>query len=109
LAAVRAVSVTAAAVERGAGDAAGSAPPSAHEDYVARISAADNWRDVVLAVQEMRERDPGTQQAQEACLRAIKSLHGHGRWWELCDAADALEQVSAALARLRCGLAYGAC
>jgi hypothetical protein len=71
---------------------------------IGSIEAADkrkNWRGVVIAVQDMKEfgHPAGIGEAtaralsQAACLRAIKSLHGHGRWWEVFDAADTLTEV----------------
>jgi hypothetical protein len=71
---------------------------------IGSIEAADkrkNWRGVVIAVQDMKEfgHPAGIGEAtaralsQAACLRAIKSLHGHGRWWEVFDAADTLAEV----------------
>jgi hypothetical protein len=73
-------------------------------DCTGSIEAADkrkNWRGVVIAVQDMKEigHAAGTGEAtarelsQAACLRAIKSLHGHGRWWEVFDAADTITEV----------------
>jgi hypothetical protein len=75
-----------------------------HAVCICSIEAADkrkNWRGVVIAVQDMKEfgHGAGTGEAtaralsQAACLRAIKSLHGHGRWWEVFDAADTLTEV----------------